>query len=179
MQEKAKTTSKRPIRTAPDNLYEADFFAWTQSQARLLRERRWCDLDLENLAEEMETLGRSDKRQIESRLVVILVHLLKWKYQPGVRSPGWRRTLREQRRRIAGLVEESPSLRAYPAQIFLEQYLQGRLDAADETGIAFELFPEECPFTMDQALDPDFLPEEPGHIGAGKPTTPTGPGSGG
>jgi hypothetical protein len=158
--------SKVATKPPPNELYETDFYTWTQQQARLLRERRWADLDLENVAEEIETLGRSDKRQIESRLEVLISHLLKWKYQPGLRSPSWTSSITQQRLRIKGLIKESPSLKRYPSKVFLDQYLGARLEASKETGIAFELFPEDCPFTIEEVLDVDFFPEEPGHIGA-------------
>src|SRR5437868_10367309 len=99
--------------SARNDLYEADFYEWTQQQARLLRERRWDDLDLDNLVDEVESVGRSDKRQIESRLEVLLTHLLKWKIQPGGRDKSRIGTIFEQRRRLIGLVEESPSLREF------------------------------------------------------------------
>ena len=146
---------------ASDALYETDFFRWTQEQARLLRERRWDDLDLENLIDEVESVGRSNKAEIESRLVVLVAHLLKWKYQPGLRSSGWRGTISEQRFRIALVLRDSPSLRGYPGRVFLDQYLAARLRASKETGIDFTLFPETCPFSVEQALDDDFLPKEP------------------
>jgi hypothetical protein len=149
--------------TAPprNDLYETDFYEWTQEQARLLRERRWDDLDLENLIDEVESVGRSDKHQIQKRLKVVLAHLLKWKYQPGARSSAWRGTLREQRARLAQLVEDSPSLRSHPASVFDLAYLSARLLASKETGIDFTLFPEKPPFTPEQALDDEFLPKEP------------------
>ncbi len=147
--------------TRTNALYETDFFAWTQEQARLLRERRFDDLDLENLIDEVESVGGSDKREIESRLVVLVTHLLKWKYQPGARSPSWSGSVREQRRRIRSILKNSPSLRAYPALVFEEQYLEARLAAASETGIDFTLFPDVCPITLDQALDENFLPKQP------------------
>src|ERR1700682_4982184 len=99
---------------APSNtLYETDFYAWTQEQAQLLRERRWSDLDLDNLVDEVESVGSSEKREIRSRLKVLLTHLLKWKFQPGLRGNSWRRTIHEQRENIADIVESSPSLRSY------------------------------------------------------------------
>lgn len=160
--------SKLAAKPPPNDLYETDFYEWTQGQARLLRERRWADLDLENVAEEIETLGRSDKRQIESRLQVLIAHLLKWKYQPGLRPQSWSGTITEQRLRIEDLLKESPSLDRYPANVFLRQYLGARLKASAQTGIAFDLFPERCPFTIEEVLDVDFFPEEPGHIGTKK-----------
>jgi len=165
MQDRTKSMSKSAARPRADDLYETDFYAWAQSQAQLLRERRWSELDLENVAEEIETLGRSEKREIRSRLVVILSHLLKWKYQPGLRGASWRGTIVEQRLELRDVLEDNPSLGRYPADVFAKQYLSARLKASNETGIAFDLLPAECPFTLDQVLDIDFLPEEPGHIG--------------
>lgn len=160
--------SKLATKPPPNDRYETDFYEWTELQARLLRERRWADLDLENVAEEIETLGRSDKRQIESRLEVLMAHLLKWKYQPGNRLESWTSTITQQRLRIARLLKDSPSLKRYPGEIFLDHYVDARLEASKETGIAFVLFPEECPFTIEELLDVHFFPEEPGHIGSKK-----------
>lgn len=143
------------------NLYETDFYAWCHEQARLVRERRFDDLDQENVAEELESMGRSDKKEMRSRLEVLIAHLLKWKYQPGARKPGWMSTIDEQRSEIASVIEDSPSLKYYPASIAKGRYRAARLKAAKETGIDFTLFPEDCPFTPEQILDPEFLPKEP------------------
>lgn len=149
--------TKRPL---SNELYETDFFEWTREQARLLRERRWGDLDLENLIDEVESVGSSEKREIRNRLTKLISHLLKWKYQPGRRGSSWRATIRDQRTQLAEIVEDSPSLRNYVHQKALEQYPSGRIEAAEETGIAFGLLPDECPFSADQILDPEFLPED-------------------
>ena len=152
---------KAATKPPPNDLYESDFYAWTQQQAQLLREKRWNDLDLENLVDEVESVGRSDKRQIQSRLEILLAHLLKWKYQPGGRGGGgWVGTMFEQRQRLADLIEDSPSLRSFYQEQVAKTYLAGRLLAAKETGIAFGLFPEECPFTPEQVLDLEFFPED-------------------
>jgi hypothetical protein len=145
---------------ARNSLYETDFFAWTQEQARLLRERRWSDLDLDNLVDEVESVGKSDKRQMESRLEILMAHLLKWKYQPGGRSTSWTGTIFEQRGRLGSLLEDSPSLHEFFRQAVGRSYTAARLLAAKETGIAFGLFPEECPFAPDQVLDHAFFPED-------------------
>lgn len=142
-------------------LYQEDFFLWTQEQARLLRERRFDELDLDNLVDEVESVGGSERREIEKRLAVLLAHLLKWRTQPGARSTGWRGTIDEQRWRLARIIESSPSLRRYPAEVFPNCYLSARLRASRETGIDFTLFPEAPPFTLEQALDDGFLPKEP------------------
>jgi len=145
-----------------NQLFETDFFLWTQEQARLLREKRWNDLDLENLAEEVRSVGGSEKKEIRSRLDVLLMHLLKWTYQPGKRTPSWQTTIRRQRIDLQGVLDDSPSLRPYIKQVFSDRYPSARLLAEDETGIAFDLFPEECPFTLEEVMDSKYLPDEPG-----------------
>jgi hypothetical protein len=150
------TRTKAP----PNPLYEADFYAWTQEQARLLRERRWSDLDLENLIDEVESVGGSEKREIRNRLTILLAHLLKWKYQPGHRGSSWTGTIFEQREQLADILQSSPSLRDYFQRQVEGRYLGGRLLAAKESGIAFGLFPEQCPFSADQVLDLHFFPED-------------------
>lgn len=141
-------------------LYEADFYAWTQEQARLLRERRWDDLDLDNLVDEVESVGRSDKHQIRSRLEVLVGHLLKWRYQPGRRGDSWTETIFEQRGRLTNLVDDSPSLREFLRREVSGTYRAARLLVAKQNGIAFGLFPGECPFTPEQVLDLEFFPED-------------------
>jgi hypothetical protein len=145
----------------PDADYDQDFFLWTRDQARLLREHRFAELDLANLVEEVESMGRSEKREIRSRLTVLLAHLLKWKYQPDARKPAWIGTIDEQRQSLLDVLEDNPSLRRRPGDIFARVYAAARVQATKETGIAFALFPETPPFTLDQALDTDFLPREP------------------
>jgi hypothetical protein len=152
--------SKVEIKPSTNDLYEIDFYAWTQEQARLLRERRWNDLDLENLVDEVGGVGSSEKRQIRNRLTKLLAHLLKWKYQPGHRGLSWRRTIVDQRRQLADIVESSPSLAEYVKHQVRERYTGATVDAASETGIAIGIFPEECLFTVQQALDPEFFPED-------------------
>ena len=120
-------------------------------QAHLLRNGEFARLDIANIAEELESIGRSDKRQIESRLVV-LTHLLKWQVQVGFRSRSWSAPIREQRRRIGQLVGESPSLQPAVDQLLAETFIEARERAADETGLAETAFPADCPFTADQVL---------------------------
>jgi hypothetical protein len=142
------------------DLYGADFYEWTREQARLLRERRWNELDLENLVDEVAGVGGSEKREIGNRLTILLAHLLKWKYQPGGRGASWTGTLFEQRGQLSDILEMSPSLRGYFRAQVEVRYRSGRLAAAKETGIAFGLFPEKCPFTPEQVLDLEFFPED-------------------
>ena len=141
--------------------YEADFHAWTKDQAARLRDLRPNSIDWENVAEEIESLGRSEKREIENRLGVLLIHLLKWAHQPERRKLGWQATIVEQRRKLARAVEESPSLGAYPRSVLGEEYEVARARAADETDLPEDIFPATCPFTIEQVLDPGFWPEAP------------------
>jgi hypothetical protein len=139
--------------------YDKDFFAWTEEQARLLRAGEFSQLDIENIAEEMEDMGRSIRRELRNRLAVLTMHLLKWRYQPMHRSPSWSATIREQRRQIAELLDESPSLKRLPGQELAKIYCSAVAKAAGDTGLADASFPVECPFTPDQIMAEDFLPE--------------------
>jgi hypothetical protein len=140
--------------------YDNDFFAWSMEQARLLRSGQFGQLDIENIAEELESMGRCDRREIESRLVVLLAHLLKWQVQVGFRSRSWSATKGEQRDRIQDLLGESPSLRPVVGSMHPALYVRARRVAADETGLSETGFPPDCPFTPEQVLALDFLPED-------------------
>jgi hypothetical protein len=142
-------------------LYDADIVAWAEQQADALRRRAANEIDWENVAEEIESLARSDRREIRNRLAIISEHLLKWAYQPGQRSGSWRGSVVEARDQIAKLVQDSPSLRDYPAAVLAEAYPPGRRKAEAETGLVG--LPELCPWTADQFLDHAFWPprEEP------------------
>ena len=135
-----------------------DFALWAAEQAALLRAGRFDKLDLSNLAEELESLGRGDKYEILHRLEVLTTHLLKWEFQPEKRTNSWRSTIREQRTRIQDLLEESPSLGPHPAAVLSRAYVIGLNDAITETGLPERSFPETCPYTIEQVLDVDFLP---------------------
>ncbi len=139
--------------------YDEDFFAWTQEQARLLRAGELADVDAENLAEEIESMGSSDRREIRNRLVVLLTHLLKWQYQPSHRSTSWRGTIIEQRQQIDQVVEDSPSLRLVAPEYLEKAFERARRVAAAETDLRDSVFPDECPYTPEQILSEDFLPE--------------------
>ena len=141
--------------------YDEDFYAWTQHQAALLREEKWQDLDYPNLAEELESLGKRDRRELSSRLQVLVMHLLKWSYQPEghQHSQSWRRTIRTQRTELHVLLADSPSLRRTVPQVLGERYPDAREDAGDETGLPLATFPDTCPWTADQILDESFWPD--------------------
>jgi hypothetical protein len=137
------------------SVYDVDFAAWSQSQADALRRKAWDEVDIDHVAEEIESLGRSDRREIASRLIVILVHLLKWHFQPHRQCPSWRASIGEGRQHIERLLEESPSLRPYPGEQLAKSYAYARRDAAGETGLTM---PEACPWPIEQVLDLDFMP---------------------
>lgn len=141
-------------------LYNLDFYQWTQRQSELLRVEEWQQLDWQQIADEIESLGKKDKRQVQSRLAVLITHLLKWEYQPGKRSPSWRKTLKEQRFRLALVLNDSPSLKVGLPEFVAVVYPYAVENTADETGLARKLFPAICPYGMEQLLDPAFLPGE-------------------
>jgi hypothetical protein len=139
--------------------YEEDFFAWTAEQAGLIRSGQFTSLDTVNVAEELEGMGRSVRREMRNRLAILLMHLLKWQYQPGLRSRSWSGIIREQRRQIADLLAESPSLKLLVGQDLGFAYGLATIKAVAETGLTETTFPAECPFTPDQIMAEDFLPE--------------------
>ncbi|GJE60496.1 DUF29 domain-containing protein [Methylobacterium trifolii] len=142
-----------------DNLYGTDFYGWARSQARALSARDRAALDVGNLIDEVESLGRSQRHAIRSHLEVLIAHLLKFRVQPERASPSWRRTLRNQRREIAQRIARNPSLRAYPAEVLAETYRDAVRLACDETQLDAARFPQDCPFTLAQILDAGFEPE--------------------
>jgi Domain of unknown function DUF29 len=145
--------------TRPD--YDTDFYAWTQAQAAAIRAKDLASLDIEHLAEEVEDLGRSVRKGIGSQLERLLLHLLKWQYDPATHPRRlWRLTIRHARREIVDELAENRNLRGYPAERLAEAYRRAREDAVDETGRPLATFPEACPWTVEQVLDADFWPEE-------------------
>ena len=133
-------------------LYERDFYAWANQQSALLRSGRVAEADLANIAEEIESMGRSEKRELANRLAVLLAHLLKWQYQPGRRGASWRLTIEEQRQRLAAHLSDNPSLKAA---------LPESIAAARQTGRARADFPADCPWGFEQIVDDGFWPEQP------------------
>ena len=139
--------------------YEEDFYRWTAEQAELLRSGEFSAIDAANIAEEIESMGRSDRREIRSRLVVLLTHLLKWRFQREARSAGWSGTVREQRQQIELIIEDSPSLKPLIEQYLSRAYSIARINAAEETGLPEPNFPEDCPFTADETMSAPLFPE--------------------
>jgi hypothetical protein len=148
-----------PQFTPGPSLYDTDFYQWTQAMANALRQGSWQDLDIDNLVEEIDSLGRSDKRALKNRLEVLFMHLLKWSYQPEHRSHSWQTTIVEQRLRIQDLLADSPSLKPYLKTEQGRCYANARKLAATETGLDIATFPQQCPFTLKAVLTEGFLPE--------------------
>jgi hypothetical protein len=145
-------------RIVPASKYDSDFYGWAVEQAALLRTGKLAEADIENIAEEIESLGRSEKRELLNRLTVLLTHLLKWQFQPGFRSNSWRLTAQEQRVQLEEHLEDNPSLRPSLDRVITRAYRLAVLAAQKETGLAEGTFPATCPYSMAQILDPAFLP---------------------
>ncbi|QYO68630.1 DUF29 domain-containing protein [Leptolyngbya sp. 7M] len=143
------------------DLYEADFYAWTQEQVRLLQQRAWEQLDIANLIEEIESLGKQQRQELVNRLGVLFGHLLKWEFQAEHRSKSGYATIREQRRRIRRLLQQNPSLKPYLPQALAEAYPDGVDLVVRETPLRYRDLPSDCPYRLEQALDGRFLPGEP------------------
>ena len=139
--------------------YREDYHAWALHNAELLRRGQLSEIDCENIAEELEDMGASKERELESRLGVLLAHLLKWVFQPERRGNSWRATIREQRRRVERVLRKNPSLKAKLDEAFEEAYGDARLIAMRETGMDESVFPEISPFTLEQTLSDAYWPE--------------------
>ena len=137
------------------DLYDSDFYAWTNEQAGLLRSGNLTSADIANIAEEIETLGRNEKRELRSRLSVLFLHLLKWQHQPARRSRSWQLSITNARNDLAEHLADSPSLRAKLPEAIASAYRSARLHAEQQTGLAAKTFPAECPWTFDQAMSSD------------------------
>ncbi|MHC5598151.1 MAG: DUF29 domain-containing protein [Nostoc sp.] len=142
------------------SLYETDFYAWTQEQVTLLRNEQWSQIDLQNLIEEIQSLGKQQRQELRNRLSVLIGHLLKWQYQSGRRSRSWLATLRIQRLDIAELLEDNPSLKPYLEEALRKAYLKGVELAVGETDLPKRTFPVECPYSLSEIVDYDFYPGE-------------------
>ncbi|MBD2144888.1 DUF29 domain-containing protein [Sphaerospermopsis sp. FACHB-1194] len=147
--------------TTKTNLYEQDFYLWIETTAKQLKAGKFAEIDLENLIEEIESMGRIEKRTLESNLVVLLMHLLKYKCQPEKRSKSCLSTIFEHRRRLNKHFQDSPSLKTSLKNFFLETFVEcyqdARQQASIETGLLLDIFPVESPFNTDECLNQDFL----------------------
>jgi Domain of unknown function DUF29 len=148
-------------RTEPADLYERDYYTWISAQAQALRERKVSGLDWDNLAEEVEDLGKAEMHRLESHLELLLMHLLKWVYQPQRRSHSWSNSIEEHRFRVHRVLRDNPGLKAKLPDEFADAYDTGRFAARRETDLDLSTFPELCPWSLDDAMRSDFWSEGP------------------
>lgn len=153
--------AKQLERDAPagEPLYERDFYTWCMEQARLIQERRFAELDVANVVEELESLGKEQAHALRSSYRVLLMHLLKWRFQPERRTGSWASTIIRERANAVERLQENPGLKPRQSQLVREAYTVARRAAAAETGMPLSTFPETCPFTIAKALDEDWWPE--------------------
>ncbi|ENV05601.1 MAG: DUF29 domain-containing protein [Acinetobacter sp.] len=140
--------------------YEQDFVGWLNTQAELLKTGKVNELDIKNLVEEIEAMGRSEKRELESRMIILVMHLLKWTFQPNYQSRSWANTINEQRRRIGRVIKDSPSLKnsLNDTEWFNDIWQSALYQAVSETGLDIKIFPEQPIWTTQQILVDDFFP---------------------
>ena len=151
------TPKDNQIEAPAQNLYEIDYYRWLNLTAQQLRDRQFDDLDLDNLIEEIEAMSGSQLRELKSRLIVLLMHLLKYQYQPSKRSSSWVGTIWEQFYQIVSLLEDSPSLKPYYLEIFNDCYLKAIPAASSETKLPIKTFPSESPFSPEDVINSDFI----------------------
>ncbi|HEX6141451.1 MAG TPA: DUF29 domain-containing protein [Geminicoccaceae bacterium] len=147
----------------PETDYESDLYAWTQDQAALLRARRADAIDWDNLTQEIERLGRRDRRELGSRLAVVLLHLLKWQFQPGRRGSSWQKSIQTQRREIAAILKQRPSLRREVPELMMDAFRYALEDAQEQTVLPGRAFPS-CPYAPQQVLHRGYMPEKAGEL---------------
>jgi len=140
-------------------LYEQDFYAWGKVQLSLLESQKFTSLDLPNLIQEFESVVRREKNELKSKLALLIMHLLKWKYQPEFRSKSWENTISFCRDDLQELLKDSPSLENEIDNCWEDSYKRSKKEAKKETGLLRE-FPEKCPFNRKEALDENWMPEE-------------------
>jgi hypothetical protein len=136
--------------------YDRDFYTWSQEQGRLVREGCWTEVDRENVAEEIESLGRDQFNKLESRIKVILVHILKWDHQPKKRSRSWAISIATQRARLDQVLDDNPGLKPRIGEAVMRAYRVARLEAINETGLKKSTFPETCPYSFDDITSRSF-----------------------
>jgi hypothetical protein len=147
------------LQIVQQSLYDRDFAKWLETTGDQLRAQDYANLDWENLLDEIESMGKRERRSLKSNLVILLLHLLKWQYQAEQRSGSWKGSIVEHRQRIRDELEDSPSLQPYLIEILDAAYADGRDRAAAETGLDIAIFPVECLYAIAQVLDRDFWPD--------------------
>jgi hypothetical protein len=145
--------------TNQQKLYDIDYLKWIETTLEKLQLRDHSNIDWENLIEEIADMGRSERRSFESNLVALLMHLLKWEFQPDKRSSSWKGTIVQHRRRIRKSLQNSPSLKPYLEEVFSECYSDAVEQSSAETGLSIETFPQLCVYTSAEVLDSHFLPD--------------------
>jgi hypothetical protein len=140
------------------NLYKTDYLEWIEKTVENLKAQYYSHIDWENLIEEIEDMGRSERKSFKSNLIVVLIHLLKWQYQPELRCGSWKGTIVEHRRRIRDALKESPSFKPYLEEVLTECYLDALEQASAETGLPLEIFPPSCLYQSSEILDSSFFP---------------------
>lgn len=140
-------------------LYEQDYYLWLTQTARQLSDGKWSEVDISNLVEEIKDMGKSERRALVSNLTVVLLHLLKYNYQPTHRSNSWLASILEHRLRLKKQLRESPSLKVYLEEVFAECYGDAVLRATVETGLPANTFPTESPFSIEDSLNIEYLPD--------------------
>ena len=138
--------------------YEKDLYTWSLEQALLLRQRKFDEIDLEHIIEEIEDMSKSERRALQSFLETLLMHLLKWQFQPAHQGRSWKFTIIEQRKRIESHLEENPGLKSKLPELIEKAYGYAITGAIRETGLSIKVFPEECPWSYQQFTNPDFWP---------------------
>jgi len=139
--------------------YQKDFYSWTCEQAELLRAGRFNELDVFNLVEEIETMGRSEKRELQSRLMVLLIHLLKWQYQPARRGRSWTLTIKGQRINLEDVINDNPGLKPQLLDLLSNAYRLAIVEVSKQTMLEESIFPVKCPWTVDQIRDEGYFPD--------------------
>lgn len=140
-------------------LYDRDFYAWANEQAGLLRVGRFSEADIEHIAQEIESMGKSEKRELVNRLRVLLLHLLKWQFQPSRRGALWEGSIINTRDELEDHLRDNPSLKFQIDDALTVAHRRAVVDAVTETGLKEVSFPSECPWTYDQIMDSNFYPE--------------------
>jgi hypothetical protein len=139
-------------------LYDRDFFEWTRRNSELLRHGCFTEADMGHIAEEIADMGSRDQREVRGYLIRLLLHLLKWKFQPELRPSSWRTSIVGSRIELEGIFEQSPSLERHARELVEAVYPRAVRVAVAETGLSRTSFPKSCPYTFDQIMDDDFLP---------------------
>jgi hypothetical protein len=144
---------------AKSPLYDQDFYAWSNQQAALLRAGKLDQADIDNIAEEIESMGKTEKRELVSRLTVLLLHLLKWRFQPARRGNSWKNSIATSRDQLTDHLDDNPSLRSQLPQAIASAFRYARRAAAEETGLDDDAFPALCAWSFEQMMDAEFWPD--------------------